>query len=101
MEYDQAVQDMKRAVSAYDSLLVIHSDLLLQLEEAEHHLQQTEIHFEYGNATVSDVKLAMEKCVAAERALGEVVHDAVTAMNDARHKMYAAYESKKLKQFSL
>lgn len=97
MDYEQAVQEMKAAVSVYDSLLMKHSDLLLHLEEAEQQLQQTEIHLEYGNATVADVKVAMEKCVKAEHEFGIVMQEAITTMNTARHNMYTAYASKKLK----
>lgn len=97
MDYERAVQEMNKAVSVYDSLLMKHSDLLLQLEEAEQYLQQTQLHFEYGNATISDVKIAMEKCVKAEHEFGIVMQEAITTMTAARHNMYAAYASKKLK----
>jgi hypothetical protein len=94
MDYEKAVQEMNKAVSVYDSLLMKHSDLLLQLEEAEHHLQQTRLQFEYGHATVAEVKLSMERCVNAEHEFGSVMQEAITTMTTARHNMYAAYASK-------
>jgi hypothetical protein len=97
MDYEQTVKEMNEAVLAYDSLMMEHSDLLLQLEEAEHRLQQAELQLEYGNATEADVNLAIEKCVKAEHAFGSVMQKAITAMNTARHNMYTAYELKKLK----
>ena len=94
MDYEKAVQEMNNAVNVYDSLLMKHSVLLLQLEEAEHHLQQTRLRLEYGHATVAEVKQAMERCVNAEHEFGVVMQEAITTMTTARHNMYVAYKSK-------